>query len=60
MEPPENYIITTFSISMDEWKDIFPWFENLSAEIAKPKSKRGRKQKPKQMTDKAVEMKASN
>ena len=59
MEPPENYIITTFSISMDEWKDIFPWFENLSAEIAKPKSKRGRKPKAKQMTDNAVEMKSS-
>ena len=59
MEPPENYIITTFSISADEWKNIFPWFENLNAEISKPKSKRGRKQKPKQMTDNAVEMKAS-
>ena len=60
MEPPENYIITTFSISMDEWKQIFPWFESLSAEIGAPKSKRGRKQKPKQITDNAVEMKASN
>ena len=39
--PPENYIITTFSISEDEFYQIFPWFENLS--IEKPKSKRGRK-----------------
>lgn len=60
MEPPENYIITTFSISMDEFEQIFPWFENLSTEIEKPKSKRGRKQKPKQITDNTVEMKASN
>ena len=60
MEPPENYIITTFSISMDEWQQIFPWFESLSAEIGTPKSKRGRKPKPKQITDNAVEMKASN
>jgi hypothetical protein len=55
--PPENYIITTFSISEDEFYQIFPWFENLS--IEKPKSKRGRKPKAKQITDIAVEMKSS-
>jgi hypothetical protein len=55
--PPENYIITTFSISEDEFYQIFPWFENLS--IEKPKSKRGRKPKAKQITDMAVEMKSS-
>jgi hypothetical protein len=55
--PPENYIITTFSISEDEFYQIFPWFENLS--IEKPKSKRGRKLKAKQITDMAVEMKSS-
>jgi len=57
MEPPENYIITTFSISMDEFQQIFPWFENLG--IEKPKSKRGRKLKAKHITDSAIEMKAS-
>ena len=55
--PPENYIITTFSISEDEFYQIFPWFENLS--IEKPKSKRGRKPKAKQITDMAIEMKSS-
>ena len=57
MEPPENYIITTFSISMDEFQQIFPWFENLG--IEKPKSKRGRKPKAKHITDNAIEMKSS-
>ena len=56
--PPENYIITkTFEISEDEFYQIFPWFENLTLE--KPKSKRGRKPKAKQITDMAVEMKSS-
>ena len=54
---PENYIVTTFTISMEEFEQIFPWFENLG--IEKPKSKRGRKPKAKQMADNAVEMKAS-
>ena len=53
----ENYTITTFTVSMEEFEQIFPWFENLS--IEKPKSKRGRKPKAKQMTDNTVEMKAS-
>jgi hypothetical protein len=47
--PPENYFnyITTFTISLDEFKDIFPWFEDLTDEmpVEKPKSKRGRKPK---------------
>ena len=54
----ENYTITTFTVSMEEFEQIFPWFENLS--IEKPKSKRGRRPKAKQITDNAVEMKASN
>jgi hypothetical protein len=54
---PEKFIVTTFTISMEEFDQIFPWFENLS--IEKPKSKRGRKLKAKQMTDIAVEMKSS-
>jgi hypothetical protein len=54
---PENYYVTTINISMEEFSQIFPWFENLS--IEKPKSKRGRKPKAKQMTDNAVEMKSS-
>ena len=55
--PPENYFVTTINISMEEFSQIFPWFENLS--IEKPKSKRGRKPKAKQTTDNAVEMKSS-
>ena len=54
---PENFTITTFTISMEEFEQIFPWFENLGTE--KPKSKRGRKPKAKQITDMAVEMKSS-
>ena len=54
---PEKFIVTTFTISMEEFDQIFPWFENIS--IEKPKSKRGRKPKAKQMTDIAVEMKSS-
>jgi hypothetical protein len=54
---PEKFIVTTFTISMEEFDQIFPWFENLS--VKKPKSKRGRKLKAKQMTDIAVEMKSS-
>ena len=54
---PEKFIVTTFTISMEEFDQIFHWFENLS--IEKPKSKRGRKPKAKQMTDIAVEMKSS-
>jgi len=54
---PENYYVTTINISMEEFSQIFPWFENLS--IEKPKSKRGRKPKAKQITDMAVEMKSS-
>ena len=53
----ENFTVTTFTISMEEFEQIFPWFENLG--IEKPKSKRGRKPKAKQMTDNAVEMKSS-
>jgi hypothetical protein len=55
--PPENYFVTTINISMEEFSQIFPWFENLGAE--KPKSKRGRKPKAHHVTDKAVEMKHS-
>ena len=55
--PPENYYVTTFTISMDEFSQIFPWFENLG--IEKPKPKRGRKPKAHHVTDKAVEMKHS-
>jgi len=54
---PENYYVTTINISMEEFSQIFPWFENLN--IEKPKLKRGRKPKAKQITDMAVEMKSS-
>lgn len=55
--PPENYFVTTFTISMEEFEQIFPWFENLG--IEKSKSKRGRKPKAKQITDMTVKMKSS-
>jgi hypothetical protein len=55
--PPENFTVTTINISMEEFSQIFPWFENLG--IEKPKSKRGRKPKAHHVTDKAVEMKQS-
>ena len=59
--PPEDYYITTFTISMDEFSQIFPWFENLTdgMPVEKPKLKRGRKPKPQHITDKAVEMKST-
>jgi hypothetical protein len=46
---------------MDEFQQIFPWFENLTdgMPVEKPKSKRGRKPKAHHTTDKAVEMKAA-
>ncbi len=55
--PPENFTVTTINISMEEFSQIFPWFENLG--IEKPKSKRGRKPKAHHVTDKVVEMKQS-
>ena len=53
-----NEYITTFTISLDEFKNIFPWFEDLTDEmpVEKPKSKRGRKPKAHHVTDKAVKM----
>lgn len=60
--PPENYFnyITTFTFSMDELKDVFPWFENLTDDmpVEKPKSKRGRKPKAHRATEQTIEMKA--
>jgi hypothetical protein len=43
---------------MEEFQNIFPWFENLTDEmpVEKPKSKRGRKPKAHHVTDKAVKM----
>ena len=54
---PEKFIVTTFTISMEEFDQIFPWFENLGVE--KPKSKRGRKPKAHHVTDKVVGMKSN-
>jgi hypothetical protein len=53
----ENFTVTTINISMEEFSQIFPWFENLG--IDKPKSKRGRKPKAHHVTDKVVEMKSN-
>lgn len=61
--PPEDFYITTFSITLDEFKNIFPWFEDLGLEleeIEKPKSKRGRKPKAHRVTDNSVEMKVND
>jgi hypothetical protein len=55
--PPENYYITKFTFSMDELKDVFPWFESLGMEIEKPKSKRGRKPKAHRASEQTIEMK---
>lgn len=59
--PPEDFYITKFTITLDEFKSIFPWFENLGTELEKqkPKSKRGRKPKAHRAEIKEVEMKAS-
>lgn len=61
---PENFYITTFTISLDEFRDIFPWFEDLGIEeekvIEKPKSKAGRKPKAHRVTDNSVEMKIND
>ena len=59
--PPENYYVTTFTISMEEFQQIFPWFENLTdgMPVEKPKLKRGRKPKTHHTTDRTVEMKAA-
>ena len=53
----ENFTVTTINISMEEFSQIFPWFENLG--IEKPKSKRGRKPKAHHITDKIIQMKSS-
>jgi hypothetical protein len=54
-----NEYITTFTISLDEFKNIFPWFEDLTDEmpVEKPKSKRGRKPKAHRVTEQTIEMK---
>jgi hypothetical protein len=44
---PNKPIVTVYTISMDEFSNIFPWFESLSE--PKPPKKRGRK--PKQLID---------
>ena len=46
---------------MDEFSQIFPWFENLTdgMPVEKPKLKRGRKPKAHHTTDRTVEMKAA-
>jgi hypothetical protein len=41
--------VKTFTISMDEFKNIFPWFEELSEE----------KVEAHHVSDKAIEMKSS-
>jgi len=56
---PNDYYVQTFCVSLDELMQIFPWFDLENLGIEKPKSKRGRKPKAKQMTDNAVEMKSS-
>ena len=50
---PDKPIVTVYTISMDEFKNIFPWFESLSE--LQPTKKRGRKPKAHQMKDEAVQ-----
>ena len=57
---PNDYYVQTFFVSLDELMQIFPWFDALSTEPVKPKSKRGRKPKAHHVSDRVVEMKASN
>ena len=57
---PNDYYVQTFCVSLDELMQIFPWFDALGTEPVKSKSKRGRKPKAKQITDMAVEMKATS
>ena len=52
---PDRPIVTFYTISMDEWKNIFPWFENLSE--TPPPKKRGRKPKAHQVKDISFESK---
>jgi|688.fasta_scaffold652598_3 hypothetical protein len=49
---PNKPIVTVYTISMDEFSNIFPWFESLSE--PKPPKKRGRKPKANQMKDEAI------
>lgn len=55
---PEKYTITTINISMEEFKNIFPWFENLTdgMPVEKPKTRRGRKPKAHRVSDNAIKM----
>jgi hypothetical protein len=57
--PPEDYYVTTIHISMDEFQNIFPWFENLTdgMPVEEPKAKRGRKPKAHRVTEQTIEMK---
>lgn len=57
--PPENYFITTINLSMEEFQNIFPWFENLTdgMPVEKPKAKRGRKPKAHRAPQCEIEMK---
>ena len=57
---PNDYYVQTFCVSLDELMQIFPWFDALGTEPTKPKSKRGRKPKAHHVSDRVVEMKASN
>jgi len=50
---PDKPIVTVYTISMDEFKNIFPWFESLSE--PQTTKKRGRKPKAHQMKDEAVQ-----
>jgi len=50
---PNKPIVTVYTISMDEFKNIFPWFESLSE--TPPSKKRGRKPKAYQIKDKAIQ-----
>lgn len=52
---PDKPIVTFYTISMDEFKNIFPWFEGLTD--TPPPKKRGRKPKAHQVKDISFESK---
>lgn len=57
---PKDIFVTYWSISEEEMMQIFPYLDVLGLNKSKPKSKRGRKPKAHHVSDKAIEMKASN
>ena len=56
MEPPKENLYT-YTFFFDDLDGIFPWFENLTVEEVEKKL--NKKQKPHQVTDRAIEPSAA-